>query len=197
MYFNVRNILQKSGTFPPGHPVYDTLKHFSIYSGWCYQCTIPPTLLIPFSNYKAMLSNAFNRQNATQSWPLEETGGGGYIATRLDVWPWTLLILMAKAILIGNWVVCMKGPDGHKWILDIRIDFYRANDYCRYSVFLKAAYDHVLPPREAKGSWSIHVPPMASGICSTTIFNARFFVKNNIFETESLKIKLTAIKREF
>ena len=32
VYFNVRNILPKSGTFPPGHPVYDLRADTSVRS---------------------------------------------------------------------------------------------------------------------------------------------------------------------
>jgi hypothetical protein len=49
----------------------------------------------------ATLSNEEDREDATQL-AMGKTGDGGYIPTGLNVCPRVLLIVIAKAILIGN-----------------------------------------------------------------------------------------------
>jgi hypothetical protein len=74
-----------------------------------------------------ILSDEGFRGKCTQSWPWGDTGDGGYIPMRLSLYPWTLLIVIAKAILIGNRFLHslkgMAGSDGHNRILGIRTVF--------------------------------------------------------------------------
>ena len=52
VYFNVRNILPKSGTFPPGHPVRNTgCFSTALNNGYAIspQCYVTPTLLALFN----------------------------------------------------------------------------------------------------------------------------------------------------
>ena len=56
-------------------------------------------------------------KNATNSWPWDKIGDGGYIVTRSGVCPSALLIVIANAILMGNCLLHslkgMVGSDGH------------------------------------------------------------------------------------
>jgi len=54
-------------------------------------------------------------------------GNGRCIQTHLSIWPWAMLIVTAKGILIRSYVHHswkeMVGSDRHNWILGIRIVF--------------------------------------------------------------------------